>query len=841
MNEYSDKNDKTLVELTLLGDDSAYEELVIRHQRAVMGTAYKETENTFSAEDASQDAFVSAWMNLASLRESDKFCSWVCAIAKNCARTLNAKYHSSIPSISFDLLEESDLSDEECEWRTVAEERADLHDAVEHLSEKIRETISLHYFEDKSVSEIAELLNIPEGTVKWRLSEGRKQLRKGYEVMEKSYDEKENLVSRVMRQVEALKLWRLKDDRTGFEEEYNTVLQSVGALEDSTEKSYMLADTLLLGLWWLPGKHNDEIVERIRKAAEDGHNDEVMQSVACIDHDKFSGDEKINYMREKQIPYYKEHDYPQTLAYVWFWLGYEYHCKKDYSEAKKCFEEVLTIVPASNVYYANAKSAIEGEQLMTETENKKDIINYSFNATGEIYKKVGNTLYFWEQPGFGCDIFTVSGSIFYNLGAFGSIMLDESMKVGDSKISSDGRSTLKYTDDSAICDTPSGHFENCSVFVFEGEHYGLTNVETYICPGIGIVRQTAVRDGNYSEWDLSDYIINGGSGLIPFRTGNSWKYCRTDSDNAMNIDRINKFDVIYDGEGTFAVSNIHFYTVNNYLDTWEGRTTEVRRSYYQAVNNENEILRDVSKAMKRCEELAETKRQKTHTRIANTVMKRIFDGDEGFNPGCTEKGRWNFFERNTITVHNGDITFQDNRYYSFEWKDTPITGAEGNKALYSFMLTILRDATGCLWSDKWVEGYSFDEKKDIYNYKVKNFCVTADETVQTPAGTFEKCRHVKFEYESWGYFAGRSEYWFAPDIGIVLFKHPYDDKCVTWHLTEYSGKGSGYFPVDDGLFRRYEPDCIGEGWHASVEFTFDEDETGTVMFKNALGTQDRTF
>ena len=52
MNEYSDKNDKTLVELTLLGDDSAYEELVIRHQRAVMGTAYKETENTFSAEDA---------------------------------------------------------------------------------------------------------------------------------------------------------------------------------------------------------------------------------------------------------------------------------------------------------------------------------------------------------------------------------------------------------------------------------------------------------------------------------------------------------------------------------------------------------------------------------------------------------------------------------------------------------------------------------------------------------------------------------------------------------------------------------------------------------------------
>ena len=54
------KNDEILVELSLLGDDSAYAELVSRHQRAVMGTAYKVTENTFSAEDASQDAFVSA-------------------------------------------------------------------------------------------------------------------------------------------------------------------------------------------------------------------------------------------------------------------------------------------------------------------------------------------------------------------------------------------------------------------------------------------------------------------------------------------------------------------------------------------------------------------------------------------------------------------------------------------------------------------------------------------------------------------------------------------------------------------------------------------------------------
>ena len=62
--------------------------------------------------------------------------------------------------------------------------------------------------------------------------------------------------------------------------------------------------------------------------------------------------------------------------------------------------------------------------------------------------------------------------------------------------------------------------------------------------------------------------------------------------------------------------------------------------------------------------------------------------------------------------------------------------------------------------------------------------------------------------------------------------------CV-WELTEYRGKGEGFFPIADGLFRRYEPSSLGHGYHASVEYTFDEDENGIVVFRNALGTQDR--
>ena len=48
MTVYNDKKDDTLVELTLLGNEKAYEELVRRHEKAVMGTAYKVTENKYS-------------------------------------------------------------------------------------------------------------------------------------------------------------------------------------------------------------------------------------------------------------------------------------------------------------------------------------------------------------------------------------------------------------------------------------------------------------------------------------------------------------------------------------------------------------------------------------------------------------------------------------------------------------------------------------------------------------------------------------------------------------------------------------------------------------------------
>ena len=91
------ETDETLVMLTLAGDQDAYGVLVSRCQKAVIAAAHYVTKNHFMAQDAAQDAFVSAWMKLDTLREPEKFCSWVCRIAANCARNMIARYRSYLP------------------------------------------------------------------------------------------------------------------------------------------------------------------------------------------------------------------------------------------------------------------------------------------------------------------------------------------------------------------------------------------------------------------------------------------------------------------------------------------------------------------------------------------------------------------------------------------------------------------------------------------------------------------------------------------------------------------------------------------------------------------------
>ncbi len=827
MDSMKDKQDDTLVELSLLGNERAYEELVIRHEKSVKGTAYKVTGNAFSAEDASQDAFVSAWIKLDSLREPEKFGSWVCSIAKNCARNLVSHYKSAAADISLSLLENTEaigISDER-EFESL-----DLQHALETLSDKIREAVEWHYLDGYTVQEIAEMQHVPVGTVKWRLSEGRKQLRKEYGVMEQN--ENATFVQKVMYQVEQLKLWGLKNDRTGFEADYRMVLKNVESLEESVEKQHALADVLLRAYWWLPGEHNDEMFARIKKAAEESRNEDVMQSVMAYEMDKTDGTEE---MLTKQIPYLEQHGFVKALGYEWFWLGYRYCDEGNRAEGIAAYEKVLSILDKKDVYYANALSAIKVEKALLSSDKIT-----AYHTTGELLKIIDGKVYFWSQPGYsrGHD---GDGSILWNCQCCDSMLPYASMRVGEQIVSSDGKVTLSCKADGLTVETPAGVFKECICYTVEGDYYGLNYSETYFCKGVGIVKQVISRYDLDNIWLLKSVCINGGTGLIPFAEGNRWEYTKNGEDGVEELIE-NVFEIIYADETTV---NFCYYMLIETLGyenaTWIGVTKAIRNTYWK-----DNVLQDMRPLMLKAEELAQTKRQKVYTAVANTVMERILSTDPTFNPDYTQSGHWNFFEYIQPTAKDGKITLYDNRLYSFEWKNMGNQGPQGNKLLYNFVYDRIEDDMGAVWSDEWVVGYHIEKEGKHWHKGSKIVAdVLEDETVTVAAGTFANCRHLRYVasgYEN-GYAYANSEKhcWYAPDIGIVKVKTVFGGGIneAVYELTAYTGEGEGYFPIEDGLYRRYEVLDISDGWHGGVEYTYDEDEKGMVIFQNSWGVRDR--
>ena len=852
MKDYKDKNDGALVELTRLGDDRAYETLVTRHQRSVMGTAYKVTGNTFSAEDASQDAFVAAWVNLGSLRDGDCFGPWVCTIAKNCARRIVTHYQNVVGDISLNLVEnmeqassdESGLLDLLAGHYSEAERDERLHAAVAALSEKIRETVRLHYFDGLSVEAIAKRLSLPAGTVKWRLSEGRKQLRKEYGVLEKNYTQNMTLVERVMQQVERLKLWMLKNSKEGFEQEYRVVLAAVEALDESHERQYALADVLLRGYWWLPKDKRGGIYERMKKVAEESGNEDVMEAVAAHEYGKYKGDERLAFMRDTLIPELTAKGFRKATAYVWFWYGTWSLDKDNFDQAIEAYETALSLLKPTDVYYANAKSALAVVPQYREWHKKAPS---RMHATGEVYRYVDGKLYFWSQPGFARGELTGNEEcLFWNCSGCDRMILDPHMKEGEVFTSSDSKNRVTVKCKDATVTTPAGVFEHCTVTVFEGDYYGLIYAETYFCPGVGIVRQLSERSRGPFEWVLSRYDIRGGEGLVPFAAGNRWEYtCVTESEAMILSPRQTVSEVTAFENQTETVACHDFFMSEGYRDTWQGNMQRAALEYC----DDDDKLHDVSAYLTRAAELAETKRQKVHTAVATDVMTRIFATDPASTPDCTEQGRWNFFGYYGVHEADGQITLppQPGYDYTFEHKVDPWNvGPEGYKVLWNDLYGILGSQANCIWSDKWIPGYHQDEDKKYWGTPCHIvFDVLDDETVTVPAGEFHNCRHISYDYtglrDGYAYRGGNKEYWFAPGIGIVKMRGLYwkDTKEAIWELTEYRGTGKGYFPTDDALFRRYEPQNLGNGWHGSVEYTFDKNEATTILLRNARGSQDR--
>ena len=143
---------------------------VIQHQTALFRTARAILSSDADAEDAVQEAILSAYTRLDTLRDPEKFKPWLLRILVNQCRTLRRRERPTV-----DLWEVAEVLP--AEGRDTAETLT-LRQAVEQLSPELRAVITLFYYEDFTVRQIARTLSLSETAVKTRLSRGRERLRR---------------------------------------------------------------------------------------------------------------------------------------------------------------------------------------------------------------------------------------------------------------------------------------------------------------------------------------------------------------------------------------------------------------------------------------------------------------------------------------------------------------------------------------------------------------------------------------------------------------------------------------------------------------------------------------
>lgn len=143
----------------------------LESEKTLFHVAFSILHDEQDCADAVQEAIVKAYAQRENLQNSAYFKTWLTRIVINeCYNLLRKKKHYT------DFCEEV-LADKSYLRDYIKEEYLDLYQAISKLEEKEKICVLLFYMEDYSVSQIAEVLKVPQGTVKSRLNRARKQLK----------------------------------------------------------------------------------------------------------------------------------------------------------------------------------------------------------------------------------------------------------------------------------------------------------------------------------------------------------------------------------------------------------------------------------------------------------------------------------------------------------------------------------------------------------------------------------------------------------------------------------------------------------------------------------------
>lgn len=173
--EETPHGDNELLEAFLNGRESAFTELVHRHEDRIFALALKMMGNRADALDATQDTFILAFRQAAKFRGESAFGTWLYRIGINACRDQLRK-RKRLPEPEEELPEANEGPAGGAAIEDLVSNRLDVKSALAELNDDYREAVCLHDLGGIPYEEIASITGVSIGTVKSRISRGRKRL-----------------------------------------------------------------------------------------------------------------------------------------------------------------------------------------------------------------------------------------------------------------------------------------------------------------------------------------------------------------------------------------------------------------------------------------------------------------------------------------------------------------------------------------------------------------------------------------------------------------------------------------------------------------------------------------
>ncbi len=187
--DFSKLDDRDLAAMAAEGRETAFRELLVRYEKPVFSLVYRMVRDRELAEDVAQEAFVKAFHAIGSYNPSYKFSSWMFKIANNLA--IDHLRKRKLDTVSIHGSPHARTGDDEERTRITLEATGEtpaeyvenrelggqIEGAIAQLRPEYRTAILLRHVEGHSYEEVAEIMEVPLGTVKTYIHRGRTELK----------------------------------------------------------------------------------------------------------------------------------------------------------------------------------------------------------------------------------------------------------------------------------------------------------------------------------------------------------------------------------------------------------------------------------------------------------------------------------------------------------------------------------------------------------------------------------------------------------------------------------------------------------------------------------------